>query len=279
MTTRVQPQDKTVTVNGLKLHYLDWGAAGTPAIVLLHGLRGHSHSWDDFSAGMCQNYRVLALDQRGRGDSDWARDGDYSTDAYVSDLAEFCEALKLDSFILVGHSMGGRNSMFFAERYPGRVQKLIAVDMGPIVDPRGAERIRQEIIAVPEEFDSFEAVVEYMSKQNRFASDAVLRRRLLYATKELPNGKFGWRYDVAVRDPIRQGTSLTAEDLWPVVRNITCPTLIVRGMDTDILSPEASRQLIEAMPNAELVEIQRAGHMVFEDNPVDFLAAVRRYLQ
>ena len=118
MTTQVQPQDKTVFANGLNLHYLDWGTVGKPAMVLLHGLRGHAHSWDDFSGAVCQQYHVLALDQRGRGLSDWAKDGDYSTGAYVADLAAFCDALGLDSPVLVGHSMGGRNVISFAARYP-----------------------------------------------------------------------------------------------------------------------------------------------------------------
>ena len=100
MALQVQPQDKTVTANGLKLHYLDWGTVGNPPMVLLHGLRGHAHAWDDFSAAMCEDYHVLALDQRGRGDSDWARDGVYITEAYVTDLLGFSTALGLDAFLL-----------------------------------------------------------------------------------------------------------------------------------------------------------------------------------
>jgi pimeloyl-ACP methyl ester carboxylesterase len=218
------------------------------------------------------------LDQRGRGDTDWAKDGDYSTGAYVADLAGFCETLKLDSFILVGHSMGGRNSMAFTARYPEKVQKLIIVDIGPVMDSRGSQRITQEILGVPEEFDSFEAVVAYMSKQNRYASDAVLRRRLQYATKKLPNGKIGWRYDRAIREQRRRGTAPPAQDLWPAVRSIRCPTLITRGAESDVLSPEVAQQMADTMSNAQLVEIPRAGHMVFEDNPTDFIAAVRRFL-
>jgi pimeloyl-ACP methyl ester carboxylesterase len=247
-------------------------------MVLLHGLRGHAHSWDDFSAAMSQDYHVLALDQRGRGDSDWAKDGDYSTPAYVADLDAFCEALNLDSFVLAGHSMGGRNGMSFAGQYPEKLQKLIIVDIGPAMDLSGGQRITQEIINVPEEFDSFEAVVEYSGKQNRFASDAVLRRRLQYATKELPNGKIGWRYDLVIREQRRRGTAPPSQDLWPVLPKITCPSLIVRGLDTDLLSPEAAKRMVETMPNAQLVEVPRAGHMVFEDNPDGFLAAVCRFL-
>jgi pimeloyl-ACP methyl ester carboxylesterase len=278
MTTHVHPKDKTIPVNGLKLHYLDWGTAGRPVMVLLHGLRGHAHAWDDVSAAFCQQYHVLALDQRGRGDSGWAADGDYSMKAYVEDLASFCGVLNLAPFILVGHSMGGRNSMTFAAQYPQQVQRLIIVDVGPALDPRGAERIRREILTVPEEFDSFDAVVAYMSKENRYASDTVLRRRLQYATKTLPNGKIGWRYDRAIREQQRQGTAAPAEDLWPQLPKITCPTLIVRGADTDLLSLDVARQMVETLPKAQLVEVQRAGHMVFEDNPQDFIAVVSQFL-
>lgn len=278
MTTQVQPKDQTVTVNGLKLHYLDWGSEGSPVMVLLHGLRGHARSWDDVSAAMCQDYHVLALDQRGRGDSDWARDGDYSTMAYVSDLVGFCDALKLAPFILVGHSMGGRNSMSFASRHSDKLEKLIVVDVGPTLGQAGSQRISREIQSVPEEFDSFEAVVAYMGQQNRFASDAVLRRRLQYATKELPNGKMGWRYDIAIREQRRKGTAPPPEDLWPSLPDIACPTLIVRGKETDLLSPEVAQRMVETMPDAKLVEVERAGHMVFEDNPTDFIAAVKNWL-
>jgi pimeloyl-ACP methyl ester carboxylesterase len=278
MALQVQPQDKTVTANGLRLHYLDWGAAGNPPMVLLHGLRGHAHSWDDFSAAMCEDYHILALDQRGRGDSEWARDGVYTTEAYVADLLGFSTALGLASFVLVGHSMGGRNGMAFSARYPDKVQKLVVVDIAPGGASPGGTRIRQEILAVPEEFDSFDAVVDYMSKQNRYAAPEVLRRRLLYATKPLPNGKIGWRYDRAIRAQWRQGPS-APEDLWPAWGRITCPTLIVRGADSDILSPEAAQQMLATLPLASEVEIPRATHMVFEDNPEAFLAAVRPFLR
>ena len=278
MTTQVQTQDKTVTVNGLNLHYLDWGTAGRPTMVLLHGLRGHAHSWDDVAEAIRPDYHVLALDQRGRGNSDWAKDSDYSTGAYVADLAAFADALNLDTFVLAGHSMGGRNSMAFAAKYPDRLQKLIIVDIGPVVDPRGATRIKEEINAVPETFDSFEAVVEYMSKQNRFASDAVLRRRLQYATTTLPDGKVGWRFDVAIREQSRQGTGAPSLDLWPELPKITCPTLIVRGTETDLLTLDVAQKMVETMPDATVVEIERAGHMGFEDKPADFNKAVDAWL-
>ena len=278
MTTQVQPVDQTVSANGINLHYLDWGNTSAQPVLLVHGLRGHAHSWDDVSAALCQDYHVLALDQRGRGDSDWAPDGDYSGSAYVADLVGFCEALKLDSFTLVGHSMGGRNSMAFASKHSDQLKKLIIVDIGPTVDPAGGARITTEMQQVPEEFDSLDAVVEYMSKQNRFASDRVVRRRLQHATRELPNGKIGWRYDLAIREQRRNGTVPPAEDLWPMLPTINCPTLIVRGKQTDLLPAEVAQKMVETLPDARLVEVDQAGHMVFEDNPEDFIAAVKGWL-
>ena len=121
----------------------------------------------------------------------------------MADLAGFADALGLNSFILCGHSMGGRNAMTFGSRYPEKLEKLIVVDMGPDINREGGQRISREIVNVPEEFDSFEAVVEYQGKQNTFASDAVLRRRLTYATKLLSNGKIGWKYDLAIREQRR----------------------------------------------------------------------------
>jgi len=279
MTTRVKPQDKMVEANGLKLHYLDWGTAGKTPLVMLHGLRGHAHSWDDVSAALFADFHVLALDQRGRGDTDWAPGGDYSTDSFVADLRGFTKALGLDKFILFGHSMGGRNSMAYAGQYPETLEKLVIVDIGPKVDPAGGDRITQEMRAVPEEFDTFEDVIVYMSKQNRFASDEVLRRRLTYATKELPTGKVGWRYDLQVREQRRHGTGAAPADLWPAVRNITCPTLIVRGADTDTLSNEMAKEMEQILAQGKLVQVSRAGHMVFEDNPQDFINQVTAFLQ
>ncbi len=279
MTTEVKPQDKTVSANGLNLHYLDWGTAGKPPLVLLHGLRGHAHSWDDVSAALCPDFHILALDQRGRGDSDWAPGGDYSTNAFVDDLAAFTDALSLDSFLLVGHSMGGRNSMAFAGRYPERVQKLVIVDIGPVVDALGSERITRELSAVPEEFDSFESVVAYIGKENRFASDSVLRRRLTYATKELPNGRVGWKYDPEIREQRRRNTGAPAVDLWPSLANITCPTLVVRGMETDLLTEDTANRIVDTLAQGKVVQVRRAGHMVFEDNPQDFISEITPFLK
>ncbi len=278
MTTQVQPKSKNVTANGINLHYLDWGAEGQPPLVLLHGLRGHANVWEDVALALCNDYHVYSVDQRGRGDTDHAPGGDYSTDAFVADLVGFVDAIGLDKFILFGHSMGGRNSMAFAGQYPERLERLCIVDIGPRIEPAGGNRITEELRNLPPEFDSFEDALAHVQTGNRFASESVMRRRLAGQSQELPNGKIGWKFDPAIREQRINGTAAPAADLWPTLERITCPTLLVRGTETDLLTEETARQMVDTLAQGTLAEIERAGHMVFEDNPVDFIAAVKGWL-
>jgi pimeloyl-ACP methyl ester carboxylesterase len=271
--------DKTVVVQGLTLHYLEWGDPSSPTLIALHGLRGHGHSWDSFSAPMAGAYHILALDQRGRGDSDWAPDGQYTTEAYVKDLEGFCEALQLRHFILMGHSMGGRNSLVFTARHPAMVTRLIIVDIGPEGDPRGTARITREIIAAQEEYTSFDALFEAQQKSNPLLSPEVLRRRLTYQTKTLLNGTIGWRYDVEIRRQWREDRRPPQEDLWPAIATIPCPTLIVRGLETDVLPLQVAQRMGQVMPKAQLAHVEQAAHMVMEENPEGFLRVVRDFLE
>ena len=278
MSTEVLPQSKTVLANGIRLHYLEWGTPDKPWMLLLHGLRGHARSWDDFSGPMASHYRAISLDQRGRGDSDWAKDGDYTTEAYAQDLASFCESLGMSSITLVGHSMGARNAMAYTARFPDKVAKLVIVDAPPGNMP-DRDRIRQEMITVPEEFDSFEAVYSHVRKINPLPPEEVLRRRVQYQTRELPSGKVGWKYDIAIREGFRKSTVVPAsQGQWEAWRKITCPTLIVRGVETDALPNEMAKEMTDSHPNAQVVEVSRSAHMVFEDNPGGFLEAVSRWL-
>lgn len=278
MTTQVQPKSKNITANGINLHYLDWGTEGQPPMVLLHGLRGHANVWEDVALALCNDYHVYSLDQRGRGDTDHAPGGDYSTDAFVADLKGFVDAIGLDKFILFGHSMGGRNSMAFAGQYPDRLERLCIVDIGPRIEPTGGNRITEELRNLPPQFDTFEDALAHVQTGNRFASEPVMRRRLAGQSQELPNGKIGWKFDPAIREQRINGTAAPAADLWPTLERITCPTLLVRGTETDLLTEETARQMVDTLAQGTLAEIERAGHMVFEDNPADFIAAVKTWL-
>ena len=105
-----------------------------------------------------------------------------------------------------------------------------------------------------------------------------MRRRVFYSTKELPNGKIGWKYDILIREQRRNNTVPPSDDLWPSLPNITCPSLIVRGVHTDILASDVAQRMLVTLPDSRMVEIEQAGHMVFEDNPSGFIAAIREFL-
>ena len=124
----------------------------------------------------------------------------------------------------------------------------------------------------------YAAADEYMSAQNRFAPEPVLRRRLTYATRKLDSGKIGWQYDLVIREQVRKGTGPQPPDMWPMLPSVKCPTLIVRGMETDLLTPEVTRRMLDTLPDGHLAEVPRAAHVVFEDNPEGFLEAVRGWL-
>ena len=106
----------------------------------------------------------------------------------------------------------------------------------------------------------------------------MLRRRLTYATKELPNGKFGWRYDLQVREQRRNNSGSKQPDLWLDLPKLDFPVLIVRGSETDTLGLETAEKMVQVLPDGKLVHVDRAAHMVFEDNPDDFISVLHDFL-
>ena len=124
-------RSRNIVLRQLRFHFLEWGAPDAPPIVLLHGGHQSAHSWDLVSLHLAQRYRVLALDQRGHGDSEWPRDTEYSNHAMALDAEAFIGALDLQRPIVIGHSMGGRNAMLLTRRDPSRLHALVVVDVGP----------------------------------------------------------------------------------------------------------------------------------------------------
>ena len=268
-------QDHMLTLRGLRFHYLDWGSEGKPPFVLLHGGAQTAHSWDDFAPVVRGDYHVYALDQRGHGDSEWAADGDYSRQTQCEDVAAFVSALQLAPFILAGLSMGGINAITFTARYPEKVRALVIVDVGPEIEIQGRENIQQ--FTRIDELDSFEAFIERAHRFNPRRSPENLRQRLSHNLKQLPSGRWTWKFDQK-RLGAGSRSGIGPEGLWEDVRKIHCPTLIIRGGESDILTPEAANRLQAAIPNSRLTVVPGAGHSVMGDNPPGFNAAVQEFL-
>jgi pimeloyl-ACP methyl ester carboxylesterase len=272
-------EDKFVTLDGLRFHYRQWGREDAPPLVFLHGVTGHAGVWDRFAGTMSDQFRGLALDQRGHGLSDWA--AAYSTELMAADLNAFARDLRLIPFTLVGHSMGGINSYVFAAKYPGSLRRLVIVDFGPdIASSPGSAVVRSNIqAAATAEFGDPEEAFRAARAANPRPSDADIRNRLAGALKQREDGLWVWRFDA--RGYFAAGAArrmFSPEEQWDLLKTIDCPTLLIRGAESDALSRESAEHMVAVIPDCRLIEVERAGHSVPLDNPEGFLAAVRPFL-
>ena len=270
--------DHTVTLRGSRFHYIETGERTAPPVVLLHGITGHARTWDEEAAALASQYRVLALDQRGHGDSDPPPDTDYTIATLAGDLAAFADALRLDSFALVGLSLGGRVAIQYAATHPARVSRLMIVDIGPDIALGGRARVGAMMAGAPERFATIDEVLAYQRAANPRYTEALLRARVHHGVRALPDGGFTWKYDRALRDLMRSGRFADPIDLWPAWRALACPTVIVRGVESDILTADMAAKMIEAQPTARLVDVANAGHTVPGDQPDVFLKVLRQFL-
>ncbi len=270
-------QDRTLTARGLQFHLVERGNAAATPILCLHGITQTAHSWDEVAEDLARDYRVLCLDQRGHGDSQWAPDGDYSRQTQADDIDAITDALGLSRFILMGMSMGGINSITFTAKYGAKVQALVVVDVSPEIQTKGVENIRH-FIQMEDVLPSFEAFVERAHQFNPRRSLDNIRSRLHHNLKQLTDGRWTWKYDPHLRSPNRGFQSSALTNLWDDVRAINCPTLIIRGGESDILSDDGAAKMQQAIPRSQLVVVPGAGHSVMGDNPTAFVSAVRGFL-
>ena len=277
-TTTAEPRHATVTANGLRLHYCEWGDPAAPPIVLLHGITGHARTWDDLAAALVPRLRVIALDQRGHGDSEDARDADYTVGAMASDLAAATSALGLSRFHLCGLSMGGRVSLAYAGDHAARLERLVIVDIGPEIAPAGMARVRGSMADAPERFATQDEAFAYVRAGNPLYTERLLRHRVAHGLRPLPDGGFTWKYSKGLRDMMRAGGRRDTIDLWASLPRISCPTLLVRGSESDIFTPEIAKRMLAALPDGHYVEVPGSGHTVPGDQPEAFAQAVRTFL-
>ncbi len=276
------PKDKHIVVNGFRLHYLDWGSRGKRPMLLLHGGGQTAHSWDFFSLCLRDEYHVYALDQRGHGDSEWSPGSDYSEAAHQRDIEGFVNALKLDNFVMIGLSMGGNNSYTYAAKYWNKIAGLVIVDVGPEIILEGRRNIHN-FTSAPAELDSVEEFVERAVVYNPRRPREMLRRSLLNNLRQMGNGKWTWKTDR--RRLLEAGANADIRDSqeiidrrWGYIRSIRCPTLIVRGAETDVFSQEVADRMAQLISGTKVVNVSKAGHTVMGDNPPEFEARVREFL-
>ena len=266
-------RDGTTTLNGLRFHFLDWGTAGRPPVLLLHGGAQTAHSWDEVAPDLARDHAVLALDQRGHGDSDRAPEGRYRRDDFVADIRAFLDDRHLPATTIIALSLGGLNSIAFAARHPERMRGLVVVDVAPTIATTGSQAIRSQL--AQRDFASFEEAVERARAFNPRRSEENLRERLGHSLRQLPDGRWTYKFDPAIGSG---GLEADFERLWDAVRKIRSPTLLVRGSESPILAAETATRFTRELPGSEVAEVRGAGHSVMGDNPAGFVVAVRPFL-
>ena len=278
----MEPVSKRVKgAHGLELHILEWSTEGVP-MVLLHGFGNEAHLWDDFVPAVAEHYRVLAVDQRGHGDSDWDPQGRYHAEDMCDDLERILDHFGIDRFVLIGFSMGGRVSTVFAGRHPERLAGLVLVDIGPELDARGTSRIGQEMSE--QRAPVFTSVDEYarmLSLNYPAGQPAALQRMAKYALEQRDDDLFELKMDPKLRgdrpndEEAKKAEEAFIQQQWEALAKVPCPTLVVRGAASDILAPDTADKMVdEVLQNGRLEVVPQAAHSVATDNPEGFERAV-----
>ena len=267
----LRPIDRQFVVKGLKLHLLDWGGEGRTPLLLLHGFTGHAHAWDTLSIALQPHFRVLALDQRGHGDSDPA--DVYNPAVAFDDIAGVIEQLGLRSVILIGLSMGGRNAIYFTAKRPEVVQKLVTVDIGPEISARAAAAPPGP--PEPDTWESIEQAAQHLYRGNPFPGIHYYRWVASTSLRTREDGAIVWKWHPSVKERRTQ----IEFDWWAALRSITCPALVLRGEHSHILDRDVAERMGKELPNGRFVEIPRAVHTLHEDNPDAVVATLKDFLK
>jgi esterase len=271
------PESHDIVVNRMRFHYLDWGTKGRHPILFLHGGGLNAHTWDLVCLALRDEYHCVALDQRGHGDSEWSPVGDYSLPSQVRDIEGFIEKLGLSRPLVVGHSMGGFAAMAYTARFARRMAGLVLVDVAPELNPKGTARIRN-FLAQDRELDSVEAFVERAMAFNPLRNPALLRRSLLHNLRQLPNGKWTWKHDPNRVRPTPESMRARQEEIMREVNHMACPTLILRGAHSDVLSDAGAERFARALPDGRWLRVEGAAHTVQGDNPRGLVEAMRPFM-
>jgi len=271
--------------HGLSLHCLEWSQSGV-ALLLLHGFGNDAHVWDDFAPVVAPYYHTFALDLRGHGDSDRDPELRYHHDAVADDVEAACAELAIERLVLIGHSLGGRAAMRFVGRHPERLAGLVIVDAGPDLDARGVLRIRLDAEQADPSFGSLQECERVLARAYPLARPEVVARMARYGLRQRDDGRFERKTDPRFGasssglKPEELVARMHAESdaLWADLGRVTCPTLVVRGAASDILSADTAERMVEQeLAQGTLAEVPRAGHSVMIDNPEGFADAVSRF--
>lgn len=247
----------------MKLHHRELGS-GQPMIIL-HGLFGFSDNWQTHAKKFAEYYRVILVDLRNHGHSDWS--DEFSYELMAKDLKELCDDLGLKNILLIGHSMGGKVAMLFAQKHKELLDKLVVVDIGIKAYPMHHQHILAGMHAVNLETIKVRSEAEAILKQH-IDSDGV-RQFLLKNLYWKEKGQLAWRMNLSILEREMENIlSMLTE------KEVMLPTLFIRGELSNYILDEDIEQLEDQFPDSEIVTIKNAGHWVHAEAPEEFVDVV-----
>ena len=284
MLTRTEP--RTRQFSGLTPHgfhrvvYYEWGDAANPAVVVcVHGVGRNGRDFDVLGEALAPTHRVLAIDMPGRGASDWLTDPmEYVFPVYLTTLTALIAASGAATVDWVGTSMGGLLGIVAAAQPKTPIGRLVVNDVGPFVEPAALVRIGGYFGSDPTfaTFAEYQAYVREISAPFGPLTDAQWEHVARTNGTQRGDGRWGVGYDPRIAVPFRGQPA--PPDLWPQWDAICCPTLVLRGAVSDLLSPATAKQMSERGPRARVIEFAGIGHapMLLESTQIEPVAEFLR---
>ncbi len=271
-----------VSPSGLhRMAYTEWGSRDNPRVLIcVHGLTRNGRDFDMLAQALAADYRVVCPDVVGRGRSGRLRDPSaYGIPQYVADMVTLIARLDVDSVHWVGTSMGGMIGMALAAQESTPVLRLVLNDVGPLVTVEALERIATYVGTDPTwaSLDEAMAYIRVISAPFGQLDEVQWRHLSEYSVGRRPDGRWGFVYDPLIAAPFKAAYNGQPIDLWPLYEGVRCPTLVIRGAESDLLTRDTWRQMGERGPRAKLAEIPGVGHAPMFLS-ADQIAVVRDFL-
>jgi len=279
MSDRAQATAKYLEINGLRLRYLEWGRPEALPIVCVHGYTSSAEAFNAVARRLEDRAHLVAMDVRGHGESAWSPDGAYQYADQAGDLTALVDRLGIERFVLIGTSMGGIIAMAYAAQHAQRLRGLILNDIGPDVEA-GSTRITGMVGSRPADFASLDEAMEYRRETSPITAARPLEDQEETARgvlRQRPDGRWAWKMDPAyIEQRVKRGAP-ARPSLWPTLETLPCPTQVIWGTDSDVLSEAQAKRMTAALPKGELVSVLGVGHApTLVEPPV--LAALDRLL-
>lgn len=262
-----------------RIVYDVWGEehAHHRTVICVHGLTRNAHDFDKLAAALSQKAQVVCVDIVGRGRSDWLRDPAFYNHAqYSADMAALLARLNVNAVDWIGTSMGGLIGMVLAAQANTPIQRLVLNDVGPFIPAAAMQRIATYVGLDPQ-FSGMEALLAFLRKQYQYSgpmTETDFQHMAQHGFRRLPNGKLGLAFDPAISKNFHAGGDV---NLWPYYTAITCPTLVIHGAVSDVLTTETADAMTQSGPRAQLLRIPAIGHIPALQDAVQ-INAIKEFL-